>query len=282
MLNTQKAKMRAAQKSLLFTAIAAGLAINAVILFAGDTDLQNKLGDLTGPILASVATGIAVIIVIRQGLDGIFGRSYAALAAGLSLYLVAEILWAYYSIVAGVEVPFPSLADAFWLAGYGPFGYGLFKLAKLYKGGKPGPRRSIVVVTLLVATFASYYIAQLIVVSDVTTSDGVIALSIGIAYPILDAILVIPAVIAVLTSGRGYLTAVPWIFMSWIFMALADSIFGFAAITTAEVSVWNVFYNSSYNAAYICMVAGLYWHNRYLIFDLKQARADFNKESAAA
>jgi hypothetical protein len=227
-----------------------------------------------------VATSIAVVIVVRQGLGGIFGRAYAAMAAGLGLYLVAEVLWAYYSIVAGIEVPFPSLADAFWLAGYGPFGYGLFNLARLYKGDKPGIKKSSKIVALLVAAFSSYYIAQLILIADFTTTDGVIAMSIGIAYPILDAILVIPAVMAVLASGKGYLTAIPWIFISWIFFAVADSIFGFTAVTSiaGESSVWNIFYN----AAYISMAAGLYWHNRYLIFDPRLPRVDSNKESAAA
>ncbi len=46
--------------------------------------------------------------------DGLNGRTYAVLAAGLSLWFVAEILWTYYRLGAGID-PFPSLADVFWI-----------------------------------------------------------------------------------------------------------------------------------------------------------------------
>ncbi|HEV8387689.1 MAG TPA: hypothetical protein VGQ03_08705 [Nitrososphaera sp.] len=280
MLTSQKAKMKTAQRNVLVTLIATAIFVNALILFAGDIALQNYLGNLVRPIVASAATALALVVVARQGLAGIFGRSYAAMAGGLVLYLIAEILWAYYSIGIGIEVPFPSLADAFWLAAYAPFGYGLFKLANLYKGIKRTNTRSTIIMAVLVGIFACYYIVQLIFVSDVSTPDGALALGIGIAYPILDAILVVPALVAVLSAGRGYLTAVPWIFISWIFTAIADSIFGFTAITSMayDISIWNVFYN----IAYLSMAAGMYWHNRYMILDIKQIKTDSGRESVAA
>jgi len=54
-----------------------------------------------------------------------------------------------------------------------------------------------------------------------------------------------------------------------MFTAVADSIFGFTAVTSiaGDISVWNLFYN----AAYLSMAAGLFWHNRYMIFDAKRA-----------
>jgi hypothetical protein len=118
-----------------------------------------------------------------------------------------------------------------------------------------------------VAAFSSYYVVQLMSVSDLTSYDDGVALAISIAYPILDGVVLIPALLAVMTSGRGYLTSVPWIFVSWIFTAIADSIFGFAAATsaTSDITGSALFYN----AAYLSMAAGLFWHNRYMIFSGK-------------
>jgi len=98
-----------------------------------------------------------------------------------------------------------------------------------------------------------------------------IPLAISITYPILDGILLVPALLVIVSSGKGYLTSIPWIFVSWIFTAIADSIFGFTAVTSiaGDISVWNLFYN----AAYLSMATGLFWHNRYMIFDSKRVNA---------
>lgn len=273
MMQQPAVAMKKARRNLIIGLIASILAVNSIILFAGDAESKNYFGNVLRPILAAVATGLAFIVVYRQKVKGVFGRSYAALAAGLVLYLIAEMLWGYYSIGLGIEVPFPSLADAFWLAAYAPFGYGLFTLSRMYSYGKhKKTNKALIMMSICVAVFASYYVVQLISVSDLTSAEGTIATAIGIAYPILDSILIIPALLAIMSAGRGYLTSVPWIFVSWIFTAIADGIFGFTAVTTiaGDVSVWNLFYN----AAYLSMAAGLFWHNKYMIFDKRKVDPD--------
>ena len=257
-----------AQIKLIVGFVVATLAVNSIILLAPDIEMQNYFGNILRPLVAAVASGLALIVVYRQKVSGIFGRSYAFLAGGLVLYLVAEILWGYYSIGLGIEVPFPSLADAFWLAAYGPFGYGLFSLSRLYTKHGKSKMKALAVMSLSVAAFSSYYVLQLISVSDLTDP---IPLAISITYPILDGILLVPALLVIISSGKGYLTSIPWIFVSWIFTAIADSIFGFTAVTSVagDVSVWNLFYN----AAYLSMATGLFWHNRYMIFDSKRVNA---------
>jgi hypothetical protein len=264
MMNQQQL-IRKARTSMIIGLIAVTLATNAIILLSTDPDAKNFYGNVLRPLTAAVATGLAIIVVQKQKISGIFGRSYLGLAVGLVLYFIAEIIWGYYSIGLGIEVPFPSLADAFWLAAYAPFGYGLFKLASLYAGKKKNRTRPTIIISALVASFSLFYIYELVLVSDATSSDGLLALGIGIAYPILDAILIVPAVLALLSSGKGYLTSVPWIFISWVFTAIADTIFGFTAIMgyAGELSIWNLFYN----AAYLTMAAGLLWHLRHMIFD---------------
>jgi len=267
MLTQQQLAMKKAQVMMNACLIIAILGANSLILLSPDTDDKNFYGNLLRPILAAVAAGLSSIVVYKQKTSGIFGRSFAALAIGSGLYLIAEIIWAYYSIGMGIEVPYPSLADGFWLAGYVPFGYGLFSLSKLYtKRGRN--KRALLLMTLAVVIFSIYYIYQIISVSDLSAPNSGLALLIGIAYPILDAILIVPALAAVLSSGRGYLTATPWIFVSFILTAIADTIFGFTAVMSiaGDVSIWNLFYNG----AYLSMAAGMFWHYRYMIFDPKR------------
>lgn len=259
-------EIKKARSRMIFGLIAVTLAINLIIVLAPDAEAKNFYGNVLRPVTAAVAMSLAMLVVRKQGIRGAFGRSYLMLAAGLVLYFIAEITWGYYSIGLGVETPFPSLADAFWLAAYAPFGYGLFSLAKLYSKHK-NKIVTIAIVSTITAALSALYIYELVSVSDLSSGepDAIIGLGIGIAYPILDAILIVPALMAVLSAGRGYLTSIPWIFISWIFTVIADTIFGFTAVQSiaGDVSVWNLFYN----AAYLSMAAGLLWHVRYLIYD---------------
>ena len=269
MVSQTQIAMKKARRNFIIGLIAATVGVNSIILFAPDAESKSYLGDLIVPMVAAVAAGLALVVVYRQKVSGIFGRAYAALAAGLGLYFIAEVIWAYYSIGLGVEVPFPSLADVFWTAAYGPFGYGLFTLSRLYsRRDKRGSHmKALFVMGVAVGAFSSYYVMQLILVSDLSEPDAGMALAIGVAYPIMDAILLIPALVAIISAGKGYLTSIPWIFVSWLFTALADSLFGFTAVTSmaADVTIWNMYYV----AAYLSMAAGMLWHNKYMIFDSK-------------
>jgi hypothetical protein len=263
MMNPQTS-IRNARMKMIIGLVAATIAVNCIILLSPNAEAKNFFGNILRPITASFATGLAIMVVRKQGTKGIFGRAYAALAAGLILYFIAEVTWGYYSIGLGVEVPFPSPADGFWLAAYAPFGYGLFRLANLHSKHK-NRLRQMALIGGIAAVLSGLYIYELISVSEVSTSDDLIGLAIGIAYPILDAILIVPALMAVLSAGRGYLTSIPWIFISWVFTVIADTIFGFTAVMSVagELSVWNLFYN----AAYLSMAAGMIWHLRYMIYD---------------
>jgi hypothetical protein len=55
-------------------------------------------------------------------------KTFISLAAGLILWFTAEIIWTYYQLWLGIKNPFPSIADTFWLIGYGFFIYSLYKI----------------------------------------------------------------------------------------------------------------------------------------------------------
>jgi hypothetical protein len=247
-----------------YSLIASIVAVNSIILLAPTTEEQNFYGNIMGPLTAAIASAFSIVVVYRQKLDGLFGRAYAALSIGLALFLTAEIIWGYYSIVLQIEVPFPSIADAFWLAGYAPFGYHLFTISKFY-GAYKRKSKSAIIVSLGVAAFSAFYIQSIVSVSELSGPDALLGLGVSIAYPIADAIMIVPAFLAILGSGRGDLTAIPWIFISWIFTALADTLFGFTFVTNLLGAIPMT--DLAYNASYLFMAAGLYWHNKFFVVD---------------
>jgi len=220
--------------------------------------------DLSRTLTISSAAAMSLIVIVRQGITGIFGRAYLFLFIGIILWLLAEATWAYYELGLGIERPFPSTADAFWLAGYGPLGYHLFSMSRFY--GRETRKLRTILVGISVAVFTGLYILALSSVSELGEgSDALIGFAISTAYPILDAIIIVPAILTVMNAGRGLLTSIPWIFISLIFLWLGDTILGFTAVQNFAGDI--IFVNFWYTIAYLTMAAGLWWYNRFFILD---------------
>jgi hypothetical protein len=251
------------RKTVVIGLIAAIAIANFILLAAPSIEEQNLYGNIIRPITACASMAFGIIVVYRQGVDGIFGRAFVSLAAGVSLWAIAELIWAYNAIVLGIQVPFPSIADVLWLAGYVPLGFHLFSTSRFY--GVALRKRSTFAVAVTVAAFSSVYIYGLIASSELSGPDAALSMAITVAYPVLDAIIVVPAVLCVLNSGKGELTAIPWIFISCILTVIADAMFGYTIVTNiaGDTQIWNFVYNG----AYLFMAAGLYWHNKYFIID---------------
>ena len=128
---------------------------------------------------------------------------------------------------------------------------------------------AIAEVSVAAAAFGGLYVQNIVAVADLSDPEAAMPMVISMAYPILDAVLIVPAVLVVLNAGKGILTAVPWIFVSWIFTVVADSLLGFTAVQNFDGDAFTI--NLFYNVAYLCMFAGLLWHNKFFIFNKREA-----------
>lgn len=253
------------RRNLVLGLIAAIAAIDGAVLFTAGSDMEIFASDLSRIVTISAAAALSLVIVGRQKVGGLFGRAYASLAAGLILWVIAESTWGYYEIGLGIERPFPSIADAFWLAAYGPFGYHLFSTARFF--GKGVKKSAIIIVGVATTLYLAFYVQAIADVFALEGPEALPSLAISIAYPTLDAILLVPAVLMVTNAGRGQLTSIPWIFVGWILLVLADSLLGIAAVSVPEM-VFHI--TMIYNAAYLFLMAGLVWYNKQFILDAKQ------------
>ncbi|HEY7508388.1 MAG TPA: hypothetical protein VH677_04605 [Nitrososphaera sp.] len=254
-------EIKRGRRNLVAALVGAIVAINIVVLATSQSDAIIVTSDLSRILTVGAAAVISLVVVARQNVTGIFGRAYLALAAGLVLWTAAESTWGYYELVAQVERPFPSIADALWLAGYGPIGFHLFSMARFY--GRGVGRYKVAAVIAGMSAFLALYVASLAGVSELEGEGAEIAIAISIAYPLLDTALFMPAILIVLNSGKGYLTSIPWIFIGWIALGIADTLLGFAQVQNFDGDLFII--NAFFVIAYLSMAAGLWWYNRFFI-----------------
>lgn len=263
------------RRNLVLTLVVAIGVANSFIIFPAD-ESRPFFSNWTINAAAAAALGMSLVVVRRQKLDGLHGRTYAAFAAGLALWFVAEMLWTYYELGAGID-PFPSLADAFWIAGYAPFAYHLIATYRFF--GQVVKPHVIIAVSVAAAVFVGHTSTLIFSVSSPATQEDFIATVVSVAYLVLDAVLIVPAIIVLASLRHGKLTFTPWFLLSsaLLITAAADSGFAYydAAGMSEEIWVWNLLYNTSY----ITMAATLFWHNRFFTYHEKKVKRIWQEEN---
>lgn len=259
-------ELKRQRRNLVLGLIAAIVVIDGTVLFTVGSEMETFVADLSRISTISAAAVLSLVVVGRQKVSGLFGKAYASLAAALILWVAAESIWGYYELGLGVETPFPSIADAFWLSAYGPFGYHVFTTARFF--GKGVKKSTIVIVGVAAALFLAFYVQAIADVFALEGPEALPSLAISIAYPVLDAMLIVPAVLMVMNAGRGQLTSIPWIFIGFVLLVIADSLLGITAVTSFTGELFHI--TMTYNAAYLCFMAGLVWYNRQFIPDEKK------------
>jgi hypothetical protein len=239
--------------------------VNAFI-FLSSISTRVVYTNLTINVTVATALCAAIIVLFRQiRVHSQYSKTFGFLAVGVGLWFTAEIIWTYYQLGLGIETPFPSLADVFWLAGYVPLTYHLYRIyntvTKKIAGGD-----TVVVVSAMVAAALAFL---LYLVFDVSGQhQGVLELIINLAYPVLDAILLIPAIVILWSFRRGEPAYTHWVMISLfiIFVTVADIGFDYALAVDEDSAnqqewVWDMFYN----AGYLSIAGALFWYNRYLV-----------------
>lgn len=263
------------RRSLVLTLIISTTVTNSLIVFP-EGEGRSFFSNWTINASAAAALGLALVVTWRQKFDGLHGRTYTAFAAGLTLWFVAEMLWTYYELVAEID-PFPSLADAFWIAGYAPFAYHLIANYRFF--GQVVKPYMMIVVSIAATLFVGHTSTLVFEAADPLTQEDFVATAVSITYLVLDAVLIVPAIIVLASLCHGKLTFTPWFLLSsaLLLTAAADSGFAYYEATgmSEEMWIWDLLYNSSY----IIMATTLFWHYRFFIYHEKKVKKIWQEEN---
>ncbi len=230
------------------------------IIFFAETSSREFYSNWIIIINASIASSLAIFLVYKLKFHGLHGKTHVAVAVGLVLWLSADIVWAIYQIVLDIVPPMPSAADYLWLCGYGFLAYYLFMTYKEFQKKFNFGKKALVASIIGNAIFLSYIIALTANLSVLTSSKGIQMFAFLVAYPILDSILMIPAIVILVEFRKEPAWFTPWICESLgIFLiAISDSWFAVIVLTSLVEQVW---LSALFFAAHLLvMAAGLLWY----------------------
>jgi len=143
-------------------------------------------------VLAPLISGFAVffaLFALRRYWDSWKSRLskiWLGFSFGMTFWFLGETVWAIFALILNVEIPYPSMADAFWLAGYFPLFIAIHLYLRLFK---PALVKKMYFFSVAVVSLVSIGLLAMLVPPIIAAEEDVLTLSISLAYPVLDLIL---------------------------------------------------------------------------------------------
>src|SRR5690242_2980248 len=244
----------------LFIGVLVAIIISDSIIFFAEIKSKSLYSNWIISINASIAAFLAIFVIyMRKNIPGEYKDTRVALAIGLSLWLCADLIWATYEIVLEVVAPVPSAADFLWLCAYGFLAYYLFRTYIQFHKQFKFKNRTLFLTAVGCAIFLSYIVSVTVNLADLSSTRGIAIFAVILAYPILDAILMVPAIVILVNFKNEPLWFTPWACecAGILLMAMSDSWFVPVILTSLVNQLW---ISSLFFAAhYLVIAGGLFW-----------------------
>jgi hypothetical protein len=239
------------------------IVINSSVIFGSDSSRPLWI-DVTAVTGAVITAGIFLLNTALKYFGKRRIEGFLPFTIGSFLWVGAELSWAYYREFLGVEVPYPGLADLFWLLGYGFFLIHNYRIISKVREVAHIDKSMIVFASVAVGLTLGYILNLTFGVAEiVSATTDTLSTVVSIFYPIIDGVILIPAVIIFWTLRKTDPLSMHWLLMSisFIMVTIADIGFGYSFALSPEIAgeyewIWSVFFN----ACYVFMATGGLWY----------------------
>ena len=240
---------------------------NSFIIFA-DSDSKVIYSNWVLIINSLIAVGLSGIILIKdkdreEGKVGKIEKANILLAVGLIFWFIANIIWAYYELVLDIVSPVPSLADIFLLSAYG---FLICRLTIVYrKIGHTTNKKFLFLIVSGTGLFLIYILNLTLENTETSNFRGLMLFVVTVAYPTLNSVLTVLALMILLGIKNERHHFIPWIceLVGLLAIVIGDSWFAIIVLTTFVEQLWMSALLLS--AHYLLIAGGLIWYLRYVI-----------------
>jgi diguanylate cyclase (GGDEF)-like protein len=248
---------------LIFTGILMAIQ-TAVYLVVQDEASLAVVNDISAVFSSLAATlGMAFGAACSYRLDRRLGNAWRLFALAMAMWTIGDLIWAFYDLNVG-EVPYPSIADPFYLSTYVFFFIGILKYPRLYHVSPEAQNAEAadaewiwLDIFIIIFSASGIFWNFLIGPALQDSQQSMFATLVNAAYPLGD-LLLIASITLMIFLPRSPLWLRPMYLMlaGHTLSVIADGIFAFQ--TTNEVYTSGAFVNILFSAGpLVLMLSGL-------------------------
>ena len=170
--------------------------------------------------------GLMLVRRYASNLKDRFARIWVYLTAGLFVWLLGEITWTVYALALSVTVPYPSIADLFWIAGYFPLAFALYRYLVPFKEALPLKK---ILTATGIGLLADLGVFAILIGPILTIETEPVAQVFDLAYPFLDMMLLGMSIAGMLMFFPGRISRFwVWLNLGFILIVIADLLFSYS------------------------------------------------------
>jgi hypothetical protein len=243
------------------------------IVGAGKSDSFGFINSIVSFVTAGLATGLCWYYWSLINKADPIKRIWWLLGIGLALWAIAEAVWTLL-LLMGDEIPYPSIADILWVAGYAFFFLPFFLLYRLLKIDPSSKIIAIVfgIAIIYVAVVTVYVIAP--VVQD--PGSSLLEKTLGALYLIGDLTVVLGAsFLALALMGGAFSWVWTFIAVGFLFQSLSDTLFTYADwnglyMPDGSLNFLSIVIDTSYILGYVLAAIGIYIQLEFTVNDIEE------------
>ncbi len=205
-------------------AAAAGVVfLSFVIWIVSDVSHGPSRAAIDDIVLLVLAVPAAVFSVIAaRSAQGRLRLAWVAMAIGVAAWAIGEAIWTHYELVLG-EVPFPSVADGFFLI----FPVGACAALLLFPSEYAGPFRGRVFLDGLIVAGSLFLVSWVTILGPIYAAEATdrLLFVVSLAYPVSDVVVLTLAAVVLVRSGPEHRLTLTLLTVGLACIALSDSLF---------------------------------------------------------
>ena len=216
--------------------LATAVALTLVYAFQGFyPEFISPLSNAVFPVVASAAVFSSAFALRKYGpKPNKFLTIWICFTVGMTLWFLGELSWAVYTFLLNVEVPYPSIADIFWLGGYVPLLIALFVYSRLFASVLYTRKKALIAALILIL---GVLVSVALIVPIMGVEENLATLTIDLAYPLLDIALLSMALVGLTIFQKGGIgKSWLWIILGIMLNVAGDMVFSY---TTAQGTYYN-------------------------------------------
>lgn len=225
-------------------------------------DFMSLFSNAFPPFIAGAAVVYSGFALKKYGcnLKVHFSLVWLCFAFWMMLWFLGEVCWAIYTLLLNIEIPYPSIADVFWLSGYIPLFIGLFTYVKTFWSVLS---RRLIGTAMRIFLISSIPTSAVLLMPVMNLEEDVVAMFFDFAYPFTDLALLFMAILGLVIFFKGSLGK-SWLLINAGIMSeiVADVLF---SITTAQETYYNGHpLELFFHWGYILFILAFYVHTKEL------------------
>jgi hypothetical protein len=228
-----------------------------------DTERSGYYNSIPSAAILSFGTIILLKLLFQTKLEKIEIRRFRFIFLSLICWLIGELIYVYHQAFLGIAVPYPSVADIFYLSATIFLSFHLYSILLFKKNIRK--TKSFLYLGLLASAFPIYFLVDSVYHYEEYYTNSVVEFVVNASYYISDAVVIFPCIPIILYSRKND----PFIF-HWLSVALsvfvlvaADIGYTFMASINEEV-LQNIewLWSFVYSVGYILLSVSILWFSK--------------------